>query len=64
MRRRIRRLSSLILLAQVAILSASLLIGFVLFAPTARAILTSASQYRAADFVQPLAAMPDQTPPI
>ena len=58
MRRRIRRLSSLILLAQVAILSASLLIGFVLFAITARANLTSDYQDRAADIAQTFAEMP------
>ena len=58
MRRRIRRLSSLILLAQVAILSASLLIGFVLFAVTARANLTSDYQDRAADIAQTFAEMP------
>lgn len=58
MRRRIRRLSSLILLAQVAILSASLLIGFVLFAITARANLTSDYQERAADIAQTFAEMP------
>lgn len=58
MRRRIRRLSCLILLAQVAILSASLLIGFVLFAVTARANLTSDYQDRAADIAQTFAEMP------
>ncbi|MGN8027788.1 ATP-binding protein [Microbacterium sp. 22242] len=59
MRRRIRRLSTLILLAQVAILSASLLIGFVLFAFTARANLTSDYQARAADIAQTFAEFPD-----
>lgn len=58
MRRRIRRLSSLILLAQVAILSASLLVGFVLFAGTARANLTSDYQDRAADIAQTFAEIP------
>ncbi|MDQ4215203.1 sensor histidine kinase [Microbacterium capsulatum] len=59
MRRRIRRLSTLILLAQVGILSASLLIGFVLFAWTARANLTSDYQARAADIAQAFADVPD-----
>ncbi|GAA4480992.1 sensor histidine kinase [Microbacterium panaciterrae] len=59
MRRRIRRLSSLILLAQVAILSASLLIGFVLFTWTARMNLTSDYQARAAAIAQTFAAIPD-----
>jgi two-component system CitB family sensor kinase len=59
MRRRIRRLSSQILLAQVAILTASLVIGFVLFAQTARSNLDADYQARAAGIAQTFAGIPE-----
>ncbi|KQR51270.1 histidine kinase [Leifsonia sp. Leaf336] len=59
MRRRIRRLSSQILLAQLAILAASMLIGFLLLAQTARANLDADYQARAAAIAQTFAGMPD-----
>ncbi|MCI0157042.1 sensor histidine kinase [Leifsonia shinshuensis] len=59
MRRRIRRLSSQILLAQLAILAASMLIGFLLLAQTARANLDADYQARAAAIAQTFAGIPD-----
>ncbi|MGO4536746.1 ATP-binding protein [Leifsonia sp. 2MCAF36] len=59
MRRRIRRLSSQILLAQVAILTASMVIGFVLFAQTARSNLDADYQERAAAIAQTFAQIPE-----
>lgn len=59
MRRRIRRLSSLILLAQVVILTASMAIGFLLFAQTARSNLDTDFQARAAAIAQTFAGIPD-----
>ncbi|MGN7797650.1 ATP-binding protein [Leifsonia sp. 22587] len=59
MRRRIRRLSSQILLAQVAILTASMLIGFLLFAQTARSNLDADYQARAAGIAQTFAGIPE-----
>lgn len=59
MRRRIRRLSSQILLAQVAILTASMAIGFVLFAQTARSNLDTDYQARAAGIAQTFAGIPE-----
>ena len=59
MRRRIRRLSSQILLAQVAILTASMVIGFVLFAQTARSNLDADYQARAAGIAQTFAGIPE-----
>lgn len=58
MRRRIRRLSSQILLAQVAILTASMVIGFLLFAQTARTNLDADYQARAAGIAQTFAGIP------
>lgn len=59
MRRRIRRLSSQILLAQLAILAVSMLIGFLLLAQTARANLDADFQARAAAIAQTFAGIPD-----
>ena len=59
MRRRIRRLSSQILLAQLAILAASMLIGFLLLAQTARANLDADYQARAAAIATRLRMPPD-----
>ncbi len=59
MRRRIRRLSSQILLAQLAILAVSMLIGFLLLAQTARANLDADYQARAAAIAQTFAGIPD-----
>jgi two-component system CitB family sensor kinase len=58
MRRRIRKLSSQIFLAQLAILTVSLGVGFVLFAQTARTNLDEAFQARAAAIAQTFSAMP------
>lgn len=58
MRRRIRRLSSLILLFQVLILSASMLIGFVFIAQVARAALDADFQSRAAGIAQTFGVIP------
>src|SRR6185437_6876694 len=59
MRRRIRRLSSQILLAQLAILVVSMLVGFLLLAQTARSNLDSDYQARAAAIAQTFAGMPE-----
>lgn len=58
MRRRIRRLSSQIFLAQLVILVGSLAVGFVLFATTARANLDHEYQSRAAAIAQAFAENP------
>ena len=59
MRRRIRRLSSQILLAQLAILVVSMLVGFLLLAQTARSNLDADYQARAAAIAQTFAGMPE-----
>jgi two-component system CitB family sensor kinase len=58
MRRRIRKLSSQIFLAQTAILAASIGVGFALFATTARAHLDEEYQARAAAIAQTFAQIP------
>lgn len=58
MRKRIRKLSSQIFLAQTAILAVSLAVGFVLFATTARAHLDEEYQARAAAIAQTFAEIP------
>ncbi|WP_158866121.1 sensor histidine kinase [Leifsonia sp. AG29] len=58
MRRRIKRLSSQILLAQLVILTASMAIGFALFAQTARSNLDADYQARAAAIAQTFAGIP------
>ena len=58
MRRRIRRLSSQIFLAQLVILVVSLAVGFALFAGTARANLDHEYQARAASIAQAFAENP------
>lgn len=58
MRRRIRKLSSQILLAQVVILAVSLAVGFALFAQTAREQLDVEYQARAAAIAQTFAENP------
>jgi two-component system CitB family sensor kinase len=58
MRRRIRKLSSQILLAQLVILAVSLAVGFVLFAQTARQQLDIEYQTRAAAIAQTFAEDP------
>lgn len=58
MRRRIRKLSSQIFLAQMAILVASLAIAFVLFATTARDNLDHEYQARAAAIAESVAEIP------
>ena len=58
MRRRIRKLSSQILLAQVVILAVSLAVGFLLFAQTARQQLDVEYQARAAAIAQTFAENP------
>jgi two-component system CitB family sensor kinase len=57
-RRRIRKLSSQILLAQMLILIVSIGVGFVLFAQTARSNLDQAFQTRAAAIAQTFAGIP------
>jgi two-component system CitB family sensor kinase len=57
--RRIRRISTQIFFAQLAILTASMAIGFGLFATTARGQIDSEYQHRAAAIAQTVAAMPD-----
>ncbi|WP_345764911.1 sensor histidine kinase [Diaminobutyricibacter sp. McL0608] len=58
MRRRIRKLSTQIFLAQLVILTASMAVGFALFAQTARSNLDSDFQARAAGIAQTFANMP------
>jgi two-component system CitB family sensor kinase len=57
--RRIRKISTQIFLAQLAILTASMAIGFGLFATTARGQIDGEYQRRAAAIGQTVAAMPD-----
>lgn len=59
MRRRIRRLSSQIFLAQLVILTVSMAIGFALFAQTARGHLDEEFQNRAASIAQTFASIPE-----
>ena len=58
MRRRIRKLSSQIFLAQLVILTVSIAIGFTLFAQTARSNLDADFQARAAAIAQTFAEIP------
>ncbi len=58
MRRRVRKLSSQILLAQIVILAVSLAVGFLLFAQTARQQLDVEYQARAAAIAQTFAENP------
>ncbi|HEU0206588.1 MAG TPA: hypothetical protein VFQ74_07850, partial [Pseudolysinimonas sp.] len=58
MRRRIRRLSSQIFLAQLLILTVSLAVAFVLFAQTTRDNLDHEYQTRASDIAQTFAESP------
>ncbi len=58
MRRRIRKLSTQIFLAQLVILTASMAVGFVLFAQTARDNLDNDFQARAAAIAQTFATIP------
>ncbi|MDL9980557.1 sensor histidine kinase [Microbacterium sp. ASV49] len=59
MQRRMRKISTQIFLAQLAILTASMAIGFGLFATTARAQIDGEFQRRVAAIGQTVAAMPD-----